>query len=101
MKQLETMKMKSFTIDDEISQPLTQAIEATIEFVDGSRRWCFFMTPELCASVGDCVADTDVRVHYGCNYMVVVSRLDASIVEKVINDLNRRGELVEHTHPLT
>jgi hypothetical protein len=46
-----------YTIDDAITDPLTCSVEVTIDF-GGPKRWLFFATPQLLASVGDWVPGT-------------------------------------------
>ena len=92
--------LKSITIDDDLATVDTGAIEVTLTFSDGSKRWCFFMTPQTLAAVGDFVPGTQVRVHYGAPHMVVVSEISADIIEKTIRLLEAEIELESCTRPL-
>jgi hypothetical protein len=47
--------MLPYTIDDQISDSSTGAVEVTVDFGGGHRRWCFFMTPAALAACGDWV----------------------------------------------
>ena len=94
------MKLKSYTIDDPLELSATGAVEVTVTFDTGEQRWCFFLTPEGLARCGDLLPDSDVRLHLGVSHMIVVSRLDATIIETVLRGLDRSSELVEHTRPL-
>ena len=49
--------MVPYTIDDPITDPLTCGVEVTID-LGGQKRWLFFTTPQLLASVGDFVEGT-------------------------------------------
>jgi hypothetical protein len=88
-----------YTIDDPITDPLTCSVEVTID-IDGQKRWLFFATPQLLASVGDFVEGTRVRFHLGERHMVVVSELSEPIIRAVLSRLQADGELVSRTLPL-
>lgn len=92
-------RLLPYTIDDAISNPLTCSVEVTIDF--GSRkRWLYFATPQLLASVGDWVPGTRVRLHLGERHMVVVSDLSIAIIDAVLRQLHAAGELEGRTVPL-
>ena len=87
------------TIDDPITDPLTSSVEVTIDF-KGQRRWLFFTTPHLLASVGDFVEGTQARLHLGERHMIVVSELSETIIKKVLRSLHNCGELLSRTLPV-
>ena len=91
------MQLKSFTIDDPVSRAPTGAVEVTVTFDTGERRWCFFFTPDTLSRCGDFVDGSDVRLHLGVPHMLVLSRIDSVLIEKVLRSLDTAGELVEHT----
>lgn len=91
--------MIRYHIDDSIKEPLTHSVEVTVE-LNGKKRWCFFMTPELLASVGDLVEGTDARVHLGVPQMIVVSELNEDIIDRVLRELYQKGDLEKHTVPI-
>ena len=91
--------MLKYQIDDPIEEPFTHAIEVTVDF-NGEKRWCFFATPELLASVGNWVDGTQVRVHLGVPHMIVVSELNAEIIDRVLHQLYDSEQLEAHTTPL-
>jgi hypothetical protein len=72
-----------YTVDDPITDPLTCSVEVTVEF-EGQKRWLFFVTPQLLASVRDFVEGTQVRLHLGEGHMVVVSELCESVIDNVL-----------------
>jgi hypothetical protein len=88
-----------YRIDDAITDPLTCSVEVTIDF-GSHRRWLFFATPELLASVGDLVPGTQVRLHLGERHMVIVSELSAAIIDEVLRKLHMDGELEGRSLPL-
>jgi hypothetical protein len=92
--------MLPYKIDDLIEEPLTGAVEVTIDFGGGRKRWCFFATPQVLAAVGDLVNGTRVRVHLGVSHMIVVSELNESIIDRVLRQLHAEGKLERHTIPL-
>jgi hypothetical protein len=91
--------MLKYQIDDSIEEPLTHAIEVTVD-LNGQKRWCFFATPQLLASIGDWVDGTQVRVHLGVPHMIVVSELNEEIIDRVLHQLYDSGQLEAHTTPL-
>lgn len=94
------MAIESFQIDDAIDQPQEGAVEVTITMLGGEKRWCFFMSPDRLAQVGDYVEGTNIRLHLGVPHMIVVSEITEEIVEKVIAQLDAQGEISEHTIPI-
>jgi hypothetical protein len=91
--------MHAYTIDDPIESPLTTPVEVTIDFPTG-KRWLFFATPELLATVGDWVPGTRVRLHLGERHMVVVEAITPQIIDAVLRQLHEAGELESRTLPL-
>jgi hypothetical protein len=90
--------MYPYTIDDEIESPLTCSVEVTIDF-PSRKRWLFFVTPELLATVGDWVEGSQVRVHLCERHMIVVSELTPAVIDAVLRDLMRSGDLESRTLP--
>lgn len=88
-----------YTIDDPITDPQTCSVEVTVDF-GNRKRWLFFATPQLLASVGDCVPATQVRLHLGERHMVVVGELSVAIIDAVLRQLHATGELEDRTLPL-
>ena len=91
--------MIHYSVDDPITDPLTCSVEVTVEF-EGQKRWLFFVTPQLLASVGDFVEGTQVRLHLGERHMIVVSELSESVIAKVLSSLYDAGEMASRTLPL-
>ena len=88
--------MLPYSIDDEITDPLTCTVEVTIDF--GSiKRWLLFVTPQQLASVGDWVPGTRVRLHLGERHMIVVSELSTAIIDLVLRQLHAVGDLESRT----
>jgi hypothetical protein len=92
--------MLPYTIDDSIEDPLTCSVEVTIDFGNNHKRWCFFVTPQLLATVGDWVKGTTVRMHLGVAHQIVVSELNEDIIDRVLKELYDEELLEEHTIPL-
>ena len=88
--------MLPYTIDDEITEPLTCSVEVTINF-GGRKRWLFFATPQLLASVGDRVENTQVRLHLGERHMIVISEVSTTIIDAVLRQFHDTGELESRT----
>ena len=91
--------MIQYSVDDPITDPLACSVEVTVE-LEGQKRWLFFVTPQLLASVGDLVEGTQVRLHLGERHMIVVSELSESVIDKVLSSLYDAGELSSRTLPL-
>jgi hypothetical protein len=94
-------QLKAFEIQDDPSNADRGAIEVTVTMRDGRRRWCFFMTPEGLGNAGNWIPGTRVRFHYGAAHMIVVSDIDADIIEKVLSYLDTEGELESCTMAFT
>lgn len=88
--------MLPYSIDDEITDPLTCSVEVTIDF-GSNKRWLFFATPQLLASVGNWVLGTQVHLHLGERHMVIVSELSTAIIDAVLRQLHADGELESRT----
>jgi hypothetical protein len=91
--------MLPYTIDDPLDVQNSCSVEVTIDF-GGRKRWLFFATPQLLATVGDYVEGTKVRLHLGELHMIVVSELTAEVIEKVLHQLHTTGELEARTLPI-
>jgi hypothetical protein len=52
------------------------------------------------ASVGDHVDGTTVRVHLGERHMIVVSEISPAIIDAVLKELDRSGELERRAMPI-
>jgi hypothetical protein len=85
--------LKDFRIDGDLAGAQQRAVEVVVTMDDGALRWCYFMTPAALASAGDWVPGTRVRFHYGTPHMIVVSELSADIIARVLQHLDRNGEL--------
>ncbi len=92
-------KISYIEIDDPINQT-NHAIEVTITLKDGTKRWCFFMTPDISRNCGDFVKDTNVRIHKGVNHMLMVSEVSRDIIYKVLNNIDEEGDIEGSTLPL-
>ncbi len=88
--------MLPYTIDDPISDPLTDTVEVTIDF-GGHKRWLFFITPLQLSAIGDCVEGTTVRMHLGELHMIVVSELTTEVIDRVLRQLHEEGQLEGRT----
>lgn len=91
--------MLPYTIDDAINDPQTCSVEVTIDFGD-CKRWLFFATPQLLASVGDWVPGMQVRVHLGERHMIIVSELSVAVIDAVLRQLHAARDLEARTLPL-
>ncbi|MEM9478047.1 MAG: hypothetical protein AAGA58_00140 [Verrucomicrobiota bacterium] len=88
----------SIAIDDPVESHERQAIEVTITMKDGTRRWCFFVTPEGIPNYGDFLdSDHSVRIHFGASHMIVVSRISEDIVLKTLYHIDKVGEIERST----
>jgi hypothetical protein len=92
--------MLPYTIDDPITGSPAAAVEVTIDFGGGRKRWCLFVTLEQLASNGDWVDGTKVRVHLCETHMIIVSELNEDIIDRVLRRLYTDDELEARTSPL-
>lgn len=94
------MPIRSISIDDPIELPLIRAVEVTIEFDSGERRWCFVCTPDSLERFGDFLPDSRVRIHACAPHMIVLSEVTVETIENAIRHLADSGELFDATLPL-
>ena len=74
------------------------AIEVEVNFDNGEKRWCYFMTPEALATCGDLLpGPRRVRIHVGVSHMIVASALDTPIIEEALAQLDSEDQLYQHT----
>lgn len=92
--------MLAYTIDDSIESPLQTSVEVTIQLPSGPR-WLFFTTPQLLHDVGDFVDEGGTRIHLGELHMIVVSEINADVIDSVLRSLETAGELERRTLPLS
>jgi hypothetical protein len=93
--------LASFTVDDDLATQKTGAVEVTLQLESGERRWCYFMTPTALSACGDVVPGSNIRYHCGAPHMIVVAApLDRSIIERVLSDIDARGELAQCSRPV-
>ena len=92
--------MFPYTIDDKILDSLKDTADVTIDFGNGQKRWCFFITPQQLAANGSLVQGTKIRWHLGTPHMIVVSELTETVIAKVLAELFEKRLLEEHTIPL-
>jgi len=75
--------IKSINIKDPIESHVQRAVEVDIEFNNGEKRWCFFLTPQGAAT-----------------HMFLVSEISKEIIEKAIKQVEKQGELEQCTLPV-
>ncbi len=82
---------------DEPTNDVTHAVEVDVTLIDGSMRWCFFLSPETIKNCGDFLNGTKVRIHYGAKNMFVVSELSQEVIRQTLNQIDEIGEIIECT----
>lgn len=83
-----------FTLRDDLEIQESCAIEVDLHMRDGTRRWCFFMTPAALASCGDRIDETRVRIHYGAPHMIVLTeRLSEESIDRALQHIARHGDI--------
>jgi len=91
----------TFTLCDDLETQDTGTIEVELHMRDGSRRWCYFMTPTALAVCGDWIAGTQVRIHYGAPHMIVVAeRLTEDLIERALQHIASAGDLEKCSLPI-
>jgi hypothetical protein len=90
----------TYSIDDPLEMAQDAAIEVTLDFGGGRRRWMAFMTPQALASCGDWVDGSQVRLHLGERHVHVVGELSRAIIDKVIRRLHADADLERHSAPI-
>jgi hypothetical protein len=95
--------MSRFTIDDPIRDAEMDAVDVTIEFTDGTRRWCIFTTPRYAATIGTVLISKEgwsFRLFQGTPHIHLLSELHETLIEAALDHLNRQGGLMEGSLPL-
>jgi hypothetical protein len=80
-------------IENDLAGQNLRAIEVTVHLADGTRRWCFFMTPSALCACGDWINGTTIRFHYSPHMIIVAGELSREIIEEVLRDIDSRGDL--------
>lgn len=94
--------LSHFTIDDPILDAEMDAIDVTIEFTNGTRRWCIFTTPRYAATIGTVLISKEgwsFRVLQGTPHMHLISELHETLITAALDHLNRQGELMDGSLP--
>jgi len=89
--------IKSIIIDDSIDSHNERAIEVVLKMADGTKRWCFFLTPQGATQCGDYIEGTKTRIHYGASHMFIVSDISKEIIESAIKQAEIEGNLLQCT----
>ncbi|MDD4930278.1 MAG: hypothetical protein PHP85_13510 [Gallionella sp.] len=90
--------LSTFTIDDDLSSQESRGIEVILQLENGTRRWCYFMTPGALAACGDWIDGTQIRIHYAAPYMIVVAcQLTEDVIENALKHIDRAGEIEKCT----
>jgi len=95
--------LSSFTIDDPIRDAEMDAIDVTIEFTNGTRRWCMFTTPRYAATIGTALITKEgwsFRMSQGTPHIHLLSELHETLIEAALDHLNRQGGLMEGSLPM-
>lgn len=92
--------IKSIVIEDSIASHKAMAIEVVLEMNDGTKRWCFFFTPEGASNCGGFIEGTKTRIHYGAPHVFFVSDISKDIIESAIKQTEKEGNLLQCTLPI-
>jgi hypothetical protein len=89
------VKLVSLHIDDPLGDPLL-SVDVGLEFSDGQRRWCTFVTPEILSGVGGNAECPDGRLlMYDAPHMIIVSAITRDTIETSIAYIESQGRLLE------
>jgi hypothetical protein len=92
--------LETMTVCDDLAIAAAAAIEVEISFSDGQKRWCFFATPQALTQFGDWIDGTTIRIHYGAPHLIIVDRLDETIIEQALRHIEGQGELLACTRAM-
>lgn len=85
-------------LNDLTQTPFTSSVEVDLEFSNGQRRWCYFITPEMLSHLGgNKLADTERLLSYATPHMVVVSAISLEVIEQALNYIESQGQLLDST----
>ena len=91
------------TVDDldDLVEDFLTGVDVVLEFSDGQRRWCFFITPELLSRLGGAEQVGDERLlSYNVPHMIVVSAITREIIDRSLAFIESQGELLDSSMPI-
>lgn len=92
----DALRIVHINILDLLTPPYRAGIEVHITLSNSDERYCIFAVPGALSSFGDTVFDTDTRIHYGTNF-IVVSEISEEIITQAIKYLLTHNALLQHT----
>jgi hypothetical protein len=92
------VRLVQMTIDDELDRP---TVDVVLEFSDGQRRWCYFITPERLSQLSCATqADGERLLSYRSPHMIVVSAITRAIIEQSLAYIEGQGRLLDCSLPI-
>ena len=90
----EVPRLLHIQFSDLMEVPVASSVEVDLEFSDGQRRWCYFITPEILSQLGgEKMLGTERLLSYHAPHMIVVSTISREIIEQALNYVESQGEL--------
>jgi hypothetical protein len=77
------------------------SVGAVLEFSDGQRRWCYFITPEMLSQLGGAVQFSSERLlSFHSPHMIVVSAITLETIEESLAFIESHGEILDCSLPI-
>jgi hypothetical protein len=84
--------------DEKALNEFQDAVDVSFSLDDGTRRWCFFVTPaQLAVLLGQPYAMPGIQA----TQMIVVRSLAPHVIEAMLRHLDEQGELISASLPIT
>lgn len=77
------------------------AVEVTVLLSDGTKRGCFFVTPQMLESITQEIIGSVRIIMYGVPHMIVVSEINVEAIAVTLRAIERRNMLLESTLPVS
>lgn len=95
------VKLVHMTIDGPVDDGCN-TVDVVLEFSDGQRRWCYFVTPECLSHLGGAAQVGDERLlSYRSPHMIVVSAINGEIIDQSLTYIESQGELLAASMPIS
>jgi hypothetical protein len=93
----QVIRLVRTTIEDPLD---SHAVDVVLEFSDGQRRHCYFITPQWLAQLNGAAQFDGERLLSYSPHMIVVSAITRGMIEQSLAYIESQGELLDCSKPL-
>lgn len=95
----QVVRLVRTTIDDPLDG--LHSVDVVLEFSDGRRRWCYFITPAMLMKLdGDVQFSGERLLSYHSPHMIVVSAITRGTIEKSLAFIESHGAIMDCSLPI-